>query len=153
MLDPEHLPRIVFVTAYDEFAITAFDNQAFDYLLKPINEQRLAQAIAKVRKDIAAKSPQPLPQEPLKVLPIYSGNRLKVVSLNDVEYVMSDLSGVHVATASGIVHTQMTLKLIEQKPLWLPSSIFVSRRCHCRNSTARTGRASVCPQRRLRTSL
>ena len=41
MLDPEHRPYIVFLTAFDEYAIKAFEEHAFDYLLKPIDEVRL----------------------------------------------------------------------------------------------------------------
>lgn len=41
MLDPEHRPYIVFLTAFDEYAIKAFEEHAFDYLLKPIDEARL----------------------------------------------------------------------------------------------------------------
>ncbi|MFB0975573.1 MAG: response regulator, partial [Tolumonas sp.] len=41
MLDPEQIPAIVFVTAYDEFALKAFEENAFDYLLKPIEPARL----------------------------------------------------------------------------------------------------------------
>ncbi|CNF33710.1 two-component response-regulatory protein YehT [Yersinia enterocolitica] len=42
MLNPEKMPQIVFVTAYDEYAIRAFEEHAFDYLLKPLDQQRLA---------------------------------------------------------------------------------------------------------------
>jgi two-component system LytT family response regulator len=45
------LPKIVFVTAYDQYAIRAFEVNALDYLLKPINPQRLAQAVARLRGD------------------------------------------------------------------------------------------------------
>jgi DNA-binding LytR/AlgR family response regulator len=38
MLDPEHRPYIVFLTAFDEYAVKAFEEHAFDYLLKPIEE-------------------------------------------------------------------------------------------------------------------
>lgn len=51
-LSSEEMPVILFVTAYDEFAVDAFEVNAVDYLLKPIEEQRLEQAIAKVRKRI-----------------------------------------------------------------------------------------------------
>lgn len=44
MLDPEHRPYIVFLTAFDEYAIKAFEEHAFDYLLKPIDEARLENA-------------------------------------------------------------------------------------------------------------
>lgn len=44
------MPEIIFVTAYDEFALKAFDANALDYLLKPINDERLCEAIERARK-------------------------------------------------------------------------------------------------------
>ena len=49
-LGKEAPPAILFVTAYDEFAIKAFEVSAVDYLLKPIEEERLAEALARVRR-------------------------------------------------------------------------------------------------------
>ncbi len=49
-LKDEELPAILFVTAYDEFAIKAFEVSAVDYLLKPIEDERLEEALAKVKK-------------------------------------------------------------------------------------------------------
>jgi two-component system LytT family response regulator len=54
---PEHLPLVVFVTAYDEYALKAFDVHAFDYVLKPVNRARLADAMARVRADLARGAP------------------------------------------------------------------------------------------------
>jgi two-component system LytT family response regulator len=48
----EYLPKVVFTTAYNEFAIKAFDFNALDYLLKPIEARRLAEAIQKAKKGI-----------------------------------------------------------------------------------------------------
>jgi two-component system LytT family response regulator len=53
----DHLPLIVFVTAYDEYALRAFQVHAFDYLLKPVNPMRLADAMARVRLDLARGGP------------------------------------------------------------------------------------------------
>ena len=53
----EHLPLVVFVTAYDEYALRAFEVHAFDYLLKPVNGARLADAMARVRADLARGAP------------------------------------------------------------------------------------------------
>ena len=44
-----HRPAVVFVTAYDQYALKAFDENAADYLLKPISESRLARAVERVR--------------------------------------------------------------------------------------------------------
>lgn len=46
----EEVPLVIFITAYDQYAIKAFEVSALDYLLKPINPQRLTEAIAKVKK-------------------------------------------------------------------------------------------------------
>ncbi len=115
MLDPESMPRVVFVTAYDEYAVKAFDNNAFDYLLKPIDEQRLAQTLEKVKKDVHPVKVEILAPKQFSHLPCYCGNKLKVIAIKDVDYIFSDLSGVHVATAKEHVHTQLTLKILEQK--------------------------------------
>jgi DNA-binding LytR/AlgR family response regulator len=52
----EGATRVVFVTAYDEFAVQAFEQEAIDYVLKPINAQRLARCIERVRRVLDAPS-------------------------------------------------------------------------------------------------
>ena len=50
LLDLEKAPHVIFVTAYDEYAIKAFDVNALDYLMKPVEPKRLADALLKVRQ-------------------------------------------------------------------------------------------------------
>jgi two-component system LytT family response regulator len=50
MLDRRHLPRVVFVTAYEEHAVKAFEVNAVDYLLKPVSPERLAEAMARLQE-------------------------------------------------------------------------------------------------------
>ena len=50
----EGTTRVVFVTAYDEFAVAAFEQQAFDYLLKPVREERLARTVERLQRVRAA---------------------------------------------------------------------------------------------------
>ncbi len=52
-IDKNQLPMIIFVTAFDRYAIDAFDAQAVDYVLKPIDDDRLATALEKVRRNLA----------------------------------------------------------------------------------------------------
>lgn len=51
----DNVPEVIFVTAYDEYALKAFDVSALDYVLKPVEEDRLADAIQKVKAKIDAK--------------------------------------------------------------------------------------------------
>jgi DNA-binding LytR/AlgR family response regulator len=51
--------RVVFVTAYDEFAVQAFEREAIDYVMKPVNETRLAQTVARVKNALATKENPP----------------------------------------------------------------------------------------------
>jgi len=115
MLDPDDMPKIVFVTAYDEFAVKAFDNHAFDYLLKPIDADRLSKTLTRVRKNLTPQAMDSITPKSFEHIPCYSGNKLKVIAIQDVEYVFSDLSGIHVASTKGKVHTQLTLKVFEEK--------------------------------------
>ena len=55
---------VVFVTAFDEYAVRAFEVQALDYLLKPATEGRLAKVLDRVRDHMARRSPQPASAEP-----------------------------------------------------------------------------------------
>jgi len=48
---------VVFITAFDEFAIEAFENEAIDYLLKPVTDERLAKTIGRLKKRLAASPP------------------------------------------------------------------------------------------------
>ena len=58
----ERMPAVVFVTAYDEFALRAFEVHAVDYLLKPFGRERLAEALVRVRERLAARpAGTPLP--------------------------------------------------------------------------------------------
>jgi len=55
-LPQESFPLVVFVTAYDQYAIQAFEARAIDYLLKPIDERRFAEAVERVREHLRARS-------------------------------------------------------------------------------------------------
>jgi len=115
MLAPEQLPRVVFVTAYDHYAIQAFEEHAFDYLLKPVDEQRLAKTVERLRQHCQPQQQEQLGKLPLSLVPCFHNHRVKLVKMDEVEYAFSDLGGVHVGTSKGVYHTQLALKLLEQK--------------------------------------
>jgi len=55
----ESLPTLVFITAYDQYAIRAFEARAVDYLLKPIDEARFEAALGRVREQLRSERGQP----------------------------------------------------------------------------------------------
>jgi two-component system, LytTR family, response regulator len=61
-LNPEHMPAVVFVTAYETFAVRAFDLHALDYLVKPVQEQRFHEAVARARMRIRSGEAMALAQ-------------------------------------------------------------------------------------------
>lgn len=55
----ERMPRFIFITAYDDFALRAFRVHALDYLLKPVKESQLQEALARVRQTLATQNETP----------------------------------------------------------------------------------------------
>ena len=80
----EWLPRIIFTTAYDRYAVTAFDVSALDYLLKPIEPERLAAAVAKLQAIPPVTEQDNHGDSPLDQLFVRDGQRCWFVPLHDV---------------------------------------------------------------------
>lgn len=116
MLDPVKMPYIVFTTAYDEYAIKAFEQHAFDYLLKPIDYQRLLKTVERLKSSKGVNNNiHDVMNIPLKHIPCYGHNRIFLLRLDEVEYLSSELSGVHVIGIKQSGYTQLTLKMLEEK--------------------------------------
>ncbi len=92
--------RVVFVTAYDEHAVQAFEQAAADYLLKPVSEARLAHCVDRLKRRPAAASDEllarlqrllatPLKPEPLRWLRAQVGPEVRLVAVDDVCYLQS----------------------------------------------------------------
>lgn len=117
MLNPDHMPRIVFLTAHDEFAVRAFEEHAFDYLLKPADPARLAKTLARLRRDHAPQDLRPLETgAQLRQIPCLGHNRIVLLKLEEVEFIASKPSGVYVVGADGQERfTELTLRTLEEK--------------------------------------
>ncbi|MCQ2108630.1 MAG: LytTR family DNA-binding domain-containing protein [Fibrobacter sp.] len=62
-LNKDEIPLVVFTTAYDNFAVKAFDEDTVDYLLKPVEPERLASAIEKIQRRLPAPESEPVLQQ------------------------------------------------------------------------------------------
>jgi len=87
---------VVFTTAYDQYALRAFDVHAIDYLLKPFSEQRFGEALARARERLAARDPAPVDalvsetqarQTPLERVLIRDGSQVHVLPVDRIDYV------------------------------------------------------------------
>ncbi|WP_206485810.1 LytTR family DNA-binding domain-containing protein [Thalassotalea sp. G2M2-11] len=78
------MPMVVFVTAYDQYALKAFDVHAFDYLLKPVDDERLSQAIDKIREKIQSEENLLHKEQLVKLVSDVTGN--------DCEEILQDLA-------------------------------------------------------------
>jgi two-component system LytT family response regulator len=116
-------PHVVFVTAYDKFALRAFEVHALDYLLKPVNEERFDAALARVRQAMSQAADNAIVQRVRQVaaelqaatststvsavdrLPIKANGRIMVVRLADIEWIGAegDYVSVHVGNKSWLM--------------------------------------------------
>ena len=118
MLDPEHRPYIVFLTAFDEYAIKAFEEHAFDYLLKPIDEARLEKSLTRLRQERSKQDVSLLSenQQGLKFIPCTGHSRIYLLQMKDVAFVSSRMSGVYVTSHEGKEgFTELTLRTLESR--------------------------------------
>jgi two-component system, LytTR family, response regulator len=130
----EHKPLIVFTTAFDEYAIKAFEVNAIDYLLKPYSLERLKRAIIKVvqtfnETDPALPAYQKLSEyhvgknpEHLKRIVVKTGSNIKLIPTDDILYIEAQDDYVMIYTKDGRYMKQGTMKYFETG---LDSNIFI----------------------------
>jgi len=115
--------QIVFITAYDEFAVKAFEAGAVDYLLKPINADRLAATVARLRDRrprppidlsalIDALAGQLAARQPIRWITASVGDTVRMISIDDVLFFQAEDKYTRVATASDDVHIRLPLKAL-----------------------------------------
>jgi len=122
MLEQSEVPIVIFVTAYDEYAIKAFEENTLDYLLKPLEPKRLSQTVERIHQSINQEIRPQYDIQPLKKIPCSLNNIIKLVDIAVVDYVVSDLTGVHVISGDNSCLTDLTLKVLEER-----TNLF---RCH-----------------------
>lgn len=114
-------PFVVFVTAHDDSAITAFELGALDYLLKPVAPERLAEAVRRVDEAVhrPGSTAEPSSTEPDEVVPVELGGRTRLVARSTVAYVEAQGDYVRLHTAEGSYLLRMPLAALARR--WEPA--------------------------------
>jgi two-component system LytT family response regulator len=123
----KHKPNVIFTTAYEQYAIKAFESFSVDYLLKPIKEERLEQSIAKLRQFGKSNALIDIPglqqiiqqlKAPQKAtaLPVKTGDRIHLIKFEQISYLEAHDKYVFIHTIDGQKHlTDQTLSSLEEK--------------------------------------
>jgi two-component system LytT family response regulator len=111
---PQPAPLLVFVTAYDQYAIQAFDANAIDYLLKPYDQARLQRAVQRLRERLAAAGQgvapaAPGPGLPVRQLLVADRGVTRVVKVADIQWLETADNYVVLHTAAGAPLLRQTL--------------------------------------------
>ncbi len=121
-LEPAELPAIIFVTAYDQFALKAFEVHALDYLLKPFDRERFTQALQRARDWIRRQDTGDLRgrltaliadlQSPAKLtdrLAVKSGGRVVLLKIEEIDWVEAadNYVNLHVGKESHLLRETM----------------------------------------------
>ena len=104
------LPRaVIFVTAYDEYALRAFEAGALDYLLKPFDDARFARALNRAKDKLAHYAPPPQPQ-PAQRLVVRSPGQLLFLDVSDIDWIeaASYYACVHVGGDTHIIRRTLS---------------------------------------------
>jgi two-component system, LytTR family, response regulator len=126
--DLDYKPYVIFTTAYDEYALKAFDALSVDYLLKPLKEDRIARALGKLQhfsgggghrsvwNNFETLLKNSTPHSGMKTLSVKRGNKFTLVQLSDIVYFEASdkYTFVHTATGQKLFCDHM-LAVLEEK--------------------------------------
>jgi len=124
-------PEIIFTTAYDEFALKAFETNAVDYLLKPFSKERFNNAINKSIERINNRTShneatnifnENFVNEKLSRIVVKSGNKVNIISVEEIIYIESNENYVNIHANQGIFVKEKTMTYYEQN---LPETDFI----------------------------
>jgi two-component system LytT family response regulator len=109
-IGPDEMPVTIFTTAFDQYAIAAFDRAAVDYLLKPFDDERFSQAFRRARKTVELqREPGPPAGEYLDRIPVESRGQVRVVPVSKIDYITASgpYAELHVGERAYAVRERM----------------------------------------------
>ena len=113
----EHPPAIIFTTAFDAYALKAFEVNAIDYLLKPIRMERLLAALGKTRvtPPVSRQALDAAANQPRRHLSVHERGKIILVPLAEILYLRAELKYVTVRTAAHEYLVEESLTRLEQE--------------------------------------
>jgi len=109
-------PAVVFVSAYDQHALEAFDLRAVDYLMKPVRDERLAEAVGRVLEARGRVAPAPAaPEDDDETIAVELGGVTRFVKRSDVRYVEAHGDYARLVTEDGRHLVRVSLALLEEQ--------------------------------------
>lgn len=156
-------PLIVFVTAYDDYALEAFDHAAVDYVLKPVEDGRLGKTVTRLKSLLAKDRADALEQaavqlralttaapaaEKLTVIRAAVGNQIRMIPVDDVLYFEATDKYVNVVTRENesLIRTSLKelLPQLDGRNFWqIHRGIIVNARCIVHAARDESGKLSV----------
>ena len=118
----ENPPAVLFTTAFDQYAVKAFDAKGLDYLVKPFSEVRFAQAIARFLSQYQGNSASASHPEELSLTPpgkctrlvVRVKNEIKIIPVQEVSYFAAEDDYISIHTGEGKFLKKMTMKHLEE---------------------------------------
>jgi len=118
----DNRPSVIFTTAFDEFALKAFEAHAIDYLLKPVVKERFSKAIEKWKSSVPTKAAPDF--SPILESNVYEGYQhrivvkdnglIRIIPANEIHYLEADDDYVRIVTKGGTYLKKSTLAHLEQ---------------------------------------
>jgi DNA-binding LytR/AlgR family response regulator len=115
----KHLTKVVFTTAYDQFAVQAFEKEALDYLLKPITQERFLQCISKYKKQNDNIAPV---KEPFFYIRTDTKSKMTRVNLDQITYIEGALNYIIIHLKDG--KSEITYLTMGEIEAYLPDKDF-----------------------------
>ena len=130
----EHLPEVIFVTAYDEYAVKAFEMNALDYLLKPFDQERFSKTLARARQRILDSKTTEISEKLNNLILTFSQNKagdkyltkfviksagkISFINVDEINYIEAD--GNYLTLHQAIYTRYGCLNLLSPCPSWVP---------------------------------